>query len=179
MTQPEHRGGSGGTQTGKALLVIVVVVVVGWLVLRHGSSSPSAASATTRASVPATTTPASTIATTTTTVALIAPSSIKLQVLNGVGSGMLATEWSNKLKANPGYNTLAPNNATATVPTSTIYVMSAAYIPDADHLAALVGLSSAAVNPTVPAPASAPIPTGARAAANLVLVIGPNLAGSA
>jgi LytR cell envelope-related transcriptional attenuator len=174
----QHRaGGPASTPGGRAALVIVAVLVVGWLVLRHGSSSPSAATTTTHTTQ--TSTSSSTVAPTTTTVALIPPASIKLQVLNGVGSGNLATEWSNKLKANPGYNTLAPDDATTKVATSVIYIITAGYLPEAQHLAAVVGLPATAVDETIPAPATAPIPAHDRAAANLVLVIGPNLASTA
>jgi hypothetical protein len=100
-------------------------------------------------------------------------------VLNGTGSGQLATQWSNKLKANPGYNTLAPADATATVPRSEIFIVTPGYLREAEALAATVGLTSAAINPTTPPPASAPIPSSARANANLVLVIGPDLAAKA
>jgi hypothetical protein len=110
---------------------------------------------------------------------LIPPSSIKLQVLNGTGSGQLATQWSNKLKANPGYNTLAPADATTTVPKSEIFIVTPGYQREADALATTVGLTAAAINPTIPPPASAPIPSTARANANLVLVIGPDLASTA
>jgi hypothetical protein len=158
--------------------VIVAVLVVGWLVLRHGSSSTGSATTTTHAAARSSTT-SSTAPATTTTVALIPPSSIKLQVLNGVGSGQYSTQWSNKLKANPGYNTLAPADATAKVATSVIYIITPGYLPEAQHLAAVVGLPATAVDPTIPAPATAPIPAHARAAANLVLVIGPNLTSTA
>jgi hypothetical protein len=178
---PGSGSGSGdGIHTLKALVLIVVVVLVGWAILAHTTKShaksPSAAS-------PTTTTGSSTTiragSTTTTTVALIPPSSIKLQVLNGVGSGQLATEWSNKLKANPGYNTLAPADATSTVSKSEIYIVTPGYVREADALAVTVGLTAADINPTTPPPASAPIPAAARANANLILVVGPNLAGTA
>jgi len=65
------------------------------------------------------------------------------------------------------------------VPASVIYVMTAGYIPEADNLATRVGLAISAVNTTIPAPAAAPIPATERAAPNLVLVIGRDLAGSA
>jgi hypothetical protein len=168
-------------QTGKAILVIAVVVLVGWVILRHGSSSPthpsSAAAVTTttpaasRANPPVTTPP--------TTVAVIPPASIKLQVLNGVLSGSLAGQWSAKLKANPGYDTLTALNATARVAQSVIYVITPGLRPEAVALAAAVGLPSTAVSVTTPPPATAPIPGGVAATANLVLVIGPDLAGSA
>jgi hypothetical protein len=178
MTQPGRPGGgpSTGTQTGKAVLVILVVVLVGWLVLSKSSSSPRATgSATTRH----TTTTKLNSAPPPTTVPLIPPSSIKLQVLNGVLTGNLAGQESTKLRANPGYNTLAPDNATVRVAASQIYVITPGYLREADALATAVGLPISAVNQTVPAPATAPIRTAERITANLVLVIGPDLAGSA
>jgi hypothetical protein len=100
-------------------------------------------------------------------------------VLNGVGTGTLAGQWSAKLKANPGYNTLAPDDATAKVAASMIYVLTPGYLPEANALAAAVGLPASAVNPTIPAPLSAPIRATERTIANLVLVVGPDLAGRA
>jgi LytR cell envelope-related transcriptional attenuator len=176
---PGQGPGSGdGIHTLKALVLIVVVVLIGWAVLDH-TTKPSHASAA--ATSPTTAPPSATTvpATPTTTVAVIPPSQIKLQVLNGVGSGQLAAEWSNKLKTNPGYNTLAPNDATTTVAKSEIYIVTPGYLREADALAVTVGLTSASINPTAPPPASAPIPASARSAANLVLVIGPDLAGTA
>jgi len=183
MNQPVGPGqgpGSGdGIHTLKALVLIVVVVLIGWAVLHHStkpSHASSGATSTTTTPHSSTTVPG---ATPTTTVAVIPPSQIKLQVLNGTGAGQLAAEWSNKLKANPGYNTLAPNDATSTVSKSEIYIVTPGYLREADALAVTVGLTAAAINPTAPPPASAPIPASARSAANLVLIIGPDLAGTA
>ena len=162
----------GGTQTGKALVVIVVVMVLGWIVLRHGSSSPSTAARQASSTVTTTTVP-------TTTTTLVPPASIKVQVLNGTRSGNLASQWSSKLKTTAGYNTLAPDDTTSKVSTSAIYVITPGYVPEAYALATAVGLPSSAVNTTVPAPSTAPIPTSERAKADLVLVVGPDLAASA
>ena len=172
----------GGTQTVKAVLVVLVVLVIGYLVLLKGtkSPSPSAAGHTTTTVKRHTGTTVPGLAITTTTVALISPANIKVQVLNGVlGTAPLAGEWRNKLHANPGYDTLAPLDATAKVATSAIYIITPGYTREADALATAVGLPATAVVPTIPAPTTAPIPPSARAAANLVLVVGPNLAGSA
>jgi hypothetical protein len=179
MSQQARPPGSGGTtQTGKAVLVIAVVVIVGWLILRHGTSStPLATTSTTHAATSTTTVKSATGPTT--TVALVPPANIKLQVLNGVLTGNLASEWSNKRKANPGYNTLPPDNATAKVAQSEIYVVTPGYLPEGQALAVAVGLPASAVNPTIPPPSTAPIPPSERATANLVLVVGPDLAGSA
>ncbi len=180
MTQPGRppSGPSGISQTGKAVLVIAVVVVVGWLVLLRSTPSNHVASSATTAAH-ATTTIHSATTPTTAGAALIPPASIKLQVLNGVLTGNLASEWSAKLKANPGYNTLPPDNATTRVAASEIYIITPGYQREANALAVAVGLPVTAVNQTVPAPTTAPIPTAERTTANLVLVIGPDLAGSA
>jgi hypothetical protein len=167
-----------GIQTGKAIAVVVVVVVVGWLALAKGTKTPSTAS-TSPTHPPHTTTTAPALTVPTTTVPLLPPSSIKLQVLNGVGTGSYAGLWSNKLKTKYGYNTLAPDNATGKVLQSTIYVVTPGYLPEAQALAIAVGLPKTAINATNPLPATAPIPSSERATANLVLVVGPDLAGSA
>ena len=171
---PAGRRQEGGTQTGKAIAVIVVMMVLGWIVLRHGANTPTATPTTHGASATVTTT---TLPTTTTT--LVPPTSIKVQVLNGTGSGNLASQWTNKLKTTGGYDTLAPDDTTSKVTTSAIYVITPGYVPEAYALATAVGLPPSAVNTTVPAPSNAPIPTSERAKADLVLVVGPDLAASA
>lgn len=175
MSPPSGPPRGGGTHAGKAALVIAVVVVLGWIVLHHG---PNARLAPSAASTSRTTT-AATLAPSTTSTTIVPPASIKLQVLNGTGSGNLATQWSNKLRSSPGYDTLAPDNATAKVSQSEIFVLTPGYLPEAYALATTVGLSPSAVNTTIPAPASAPIPTSERSKANLVLVIGPDLVSGA
>jgi hypothetical protein len=164
--------------TAKAVALIAVLAVVGIIVLAK-SSTPSGkpASATTRTTVKTTT--VTTVAAPTTTTTLVPPAHIKLQVLNGVGSGSYAGEWSAKLRASPGYDTLPPDNATATVASSVIYVITPGYENEAKSLARTVGLTEAAVNPTVPPPATAPLTITARTQANLVLVVGPDLTSTA
>jgi hypothetical protein len=165
-------------QTGKAVAVIVVVVVLGWLALAKGTKAPSSsATAAAHSHQTTTTTPAQTVPTT--TVPLLPASTIKLQVLNGVGTGSYAGLWSNKLKTKYSYNTLAADNATAKVLQSEIYVITPGYLPESKALATAVGLPATAINDTNPLPANAPIPNSERTTANLVLVIGPDLAGSA
>lgn len=172
-------GGDGGTQTLKAVVLIAVVVVVGILVLAHNPHSTATQSSNTTKPHGSSSTTATTIARPTTTTTLVPVASIKLQVLNGTGSGNLATQWSNKLKANPGYATQPPDDATAKVAASQIYVNTPGYLPEAYALAKTVGLPDSAVVTTIPAPATAPIKANQRTNSNLVLVIGPDLAGSA
>jgi hypothetical protein len=179
VNRPRPSGAAaGGGQTIKAVIVVAVVVIVGFLILKNGfKSSPSAAgtSPTTVRHVTTTTAPLST-----TTQPLISPANIKLQVLNGVGTGQLAGQWSAKLHANPGYNTLTALDATAVgLAKSEIFIITPGYTQEADALATQVGLTPAIVVPTIPPPLTAPIPATARANANLVLVIGRDLAASA
>lgn len=178
MSEPRQGGGGfgrdAGTQTGRAVMLIAVAVVVAVLLLRHAPASTSGAAAATTAPAATTTVPHGTT-TTPTTQALISPSQITLQVLNGASPTQpLAGKFSTQLKASPGYRTLAPNNATAQVPASLIYVVTAGYGPEADALAKTLGLSTSAVQSSIPT--GAPVPTADRTTANLVLVIGPDLA---
>lgn len=172
MSQPAGRGGEGGVQTVKAVIVIAVLVVLGIAVLARATTGHNVASASS-------TTSTTTIPSSTTTTTLVPAAQIKLQVLNGVLTGSLAGEWSSKLKSNPGYNTLPALDATSKVTSSQIYVVTTGYTPEAQALAAVVGLPTSAVNSTIPPPSSAPIPSSVLSSANLVLVIGPDLAASA
>jgi len=175
-----HTGDDGsfardaGTQTGKAVIVIVVVVIIGYLVLHRSPTSNVATSTTHHV-----TTTASATSTTSTTVALIPPSQVKLQVLNGVLVGPLASDLSKKLQASQGYDTLAPDNATAKVASSEIYAVTPSYLPEARALASALDLPSSAVSATSPPPSSAPILPKELTNANLVLIIGPDLASQA
>ena len=162
-------------------MVTVVAVLIAVLVLHHKFSSGAASSAsppTTKARVTTTTINVLGSTTTTTVQAVTAPN-IRLQVLNGVGSGDYAGEFSVKLHANPGYNTLAADDATAKVGASQIYIVTAGYLPEAKALAATLGLSASSVVATVPPPSTAPIPAGDLNKSDLVLVVGPDLVSKA
>lgn len=180
MGRPVQDRPDGGSPTFKAVLIIVVLVIVGALILSRtsGGTSPVAGSAATTTTTTTTAgPPAST--TTTTLPAAIPASQVKVQVLNGVGTGSYAGEWTAKLKSTAGYVTEPPDNATAKVSSSTIYVLTPGYVAEADALASAVGLPASAVDTTVPPPDTAPIPTTERSTANLVLVVGPDLVATA
>ncbi|HET6965927.1 MAG TPA: LytR C-terminal domain-containing protein [Acidimicrobiales bacterium] len=167
-------GPDGAVQWGRALLIIAVLVVIGVFILNRTGSSPAGKSATTttRPKTTSTTAPAPT-----TTVALVQPSQIKVQVLNGVLTGSLAGQWTTKLKSQFGYQTQPPDDATAKVSASVIYVVTPGYDAEARQLAASIGLAPTAV--TSPLPATAPVKTAERTTSNLILVVGPDLAGTA
>ncbi len=170
-------GADGAVQWGRALLIIAVLVVIGVFILNRtggtgGSPASKSATTTTKPKTTSTTAPAPT-----TTVALVPPSQIKVQVLNGVLTGSLAGQWTTKLKSQYGYQTQPPDDATAKVPASVIYVVTPGYDAEARQLAASIGLAPTAV--TSPLPASAPVKTAERTTSNLILVVGPDLAGTA
>jgi hypothetical protein len=158
--------------------VTVVAVLVAVLVLHHRFSAGSLDAVHPKPTT-TTTIPNVTNSTTTTTSPLVTPPNIRLQVLNGVLTGSLASEFNAKLHASPGYNTLAAENATAKVGASQIYIVTSGYLREADALAATLGLSASSVVATVPPPSTAPIPSADLAKADLVLVIGPDLVAKA
>lgn len=181
MTGSMRSGPGGGVQTWKAVLLIAVLVAIGAIVLNQtGKSSPAASSShrtTTTTSTTAHTPPAST----TTPTTLVPASHVKVQVFNGASANLpIASQWTNKLKTSYGYETGTPDNATSLVSKSVIYVVTPGYQPEADALALTIGLTPASVNPAAPPPASAPIPASQRnSGANLILVVGPDLASKA
>jgi hypothetical protein len=158
-----------------ALLIVAVIVAV--VVLRHVGSSTSTTAGVPRATT--TTTVAGSGATgstttTSTTVAALPPAQVKLLVLNGTLAGSLAGTTAKKLAANPGFATLAADNTTAKVLTSAVYASAPQYLPSAQAIAALYGIPASAIS--TPIPATAPIPTSERTLANVVFIIGPELA---
>jgi hypothetical protein len=160
-----------GTQTGKAVLLILVAVLVAVLLLHHTSG-------TTVTSTPkGTKAPPPTASTTSTTAAALRqPSQIKLLVLNGTGKGVLAGEFTTKEKQ-MGYQTQTPDNTTSVVQSSTVYAVTPDFAAEAQFLAQQLGLPPTAVVTNLPA--DAPIAASEKTIANLILVVGPDLANKA
>lgn len=180
---PGGGGPGGGVQTWKAVLLIAVLVAIGAIVLNQtGKSSPAASSSSSHRTTTTTTTTTHTVPPATTTPTTLVPAShVKVQVLNGASANLpIAGQWTNKLKTSYGYETALADNATSLVTKSVIYVVTPGYQPEADALALTIGLTPASVNPAAPPPATAPIPASQRnSGANLVLVVGPDLASKA
>ena len=177
------RAGPGRPDEGRrtlraAVIVVAAVAITVALLTQLGPGRRTSPTVTGGASGPGTTT-TTLPSTTTTTPQAVPPSSIRLQVLNGLQSGTLSAQWSAKLHASPGYQTLPPDNTTLVDPTSTIYIVHPGYLAEAKALARTVGLPTSAVVTTVPPPTSAPIPSVDRQEADLVLVIGQSLASQA
>lgn len=173
--QPEDTG--GGPHTLKALVVIGVLVLIGILILAKSttsSKSPVAGGSSHHATTTTSTLPSAS----TTTTTLVPASALKVQVLNGASPTQpLASEWSTKLHTQFGYDTLSGDNASSLVTSSVIYVVTPGYAGEANRLAGEIGLSGSAVVTSLPT--TAPVPTRDRAAPNLILVVGPDLAKTA
>lgn len=184
----------GATQTGRALILIVVAIVVAVVLLHHNGSTNAATSTPTTTTAgagngSATTTGSggtgtglggsgttvTTEAPTTTTPPSTVPAhNVKVLVLNGADFNQpFASQLTTKVQQ-LGYTTLSPNNATATVKESAIYVITSGYKPEAEGLAQKLGLADSSIHTTVPTgpPLSSAVPASG---ANLVLVVGPDL----
>ncbi|MGI8753620.1 MAG: LytR C-terminal domain-containing protein [Acidimicrobiales bacterium] len=158
-----------GTQTVKAVVLIVVAVLVALLLLHHSSGTTTATTKPKTTPAPVLTAPATAPST---TVALIPTNQIKLLVLNGTQKGILAGQFTTKLKE-MGYLTQTPDNTTKVVDSSTVYAVSAQYAPEAQFLAQQLGLEPTAVVTNVPS--DAPIATSEQSTANVILVVAQDL----
>ncbi|MGC8627589.1 MAG: hypothetical protein ACP5VR_08560 [Acidimicrobiales bacterium] len=193
MTTPEQaagpgptsgaRGGRpqpGGLQPLRAVAIVVLAVVVGLVVLARMSPSPSSVvvSRPTRAarSVPTTVGAATTTTTVpTTTTTTVAPTNVRVLVLNGYTKYHAALYYKNKLAA-LGYDTLAPMDAiTSTNMTSTIFVVTPSDRANALALArSPLGLPASDV--VAPTPANdAAVPAARLHLADLILLVGADI----
>ena len=173
------RRAEGGVQWLKALILIALLVIAGVLILSKTVTTSSKGSSTSTHHSSGSSTTSSSVPAPSTTTTLLPAGQVKVQVLNGLRTGKLAGQWSQKLKTQFGYVTEPPDDATVKTTASVIYVLTPGYQAEAVQLATQVGLTASAVNPTIPAPATAPIPATERSTANLVLVVGQDLAGTA
>ncbi len=182
-SQPEEaagghgRGRPGGFPTIRALVLLVVFVVVAIVALGkvHGptSASSAAASATTSPSTTAphaggstTTTPHAGGSTTTTT---HPPGSVPVLVANATGVSGAAANVSNQLQA-VGWSMLPPVNASARVSSSQVY-----YVAGRQQEATSVA-SALHLPPTAVAPYTTSAPISSIGTAEVVVVVGPDLA---
>ena len=160
---------AGGVPALRALIVVVafVVTVVLMLGVIHPQTTKSASGSA--AVTPTTAGPATHQGTATTT----APASrVPVLVANASGVPGAAATVSSRLQQVGSWNLLPPVNASTTVPTSHVYYV-AGQQPAAEAIASALHLPPSAVAPYTTA---APIIT--IGAAEVVVVVGPDLAGS-
>jgi hypothetical protein len=167
--QPAAGPGQGSVIRG--VVLVVVAVAIGLLLLRDDDSAATQAALGTQGggqadtTVPADDDPEST---TTTTAPLRPPSEVKVLVANGSGVNGAAGGATDALEA-LGYVTGAPANAER-VPSTVIY-FTEGYQPEAEALAEATGAPAEGVTPM---PAVAPVDD--LQLANILMVIGPDLA---
>jgi hypothetical protein len=185
-----HAAGDGsfarstGIQAGRAALLIGAAVVVGALLLRHsptatpvkvgGTATTGTSQSQTSSSIGGATRPPTTAKSSnpTATAALRAPQDIKVLVANGTSTSGLASRISDRVKGF-GYNPLASTNSSQK-PASTIIYFQPSYSNDAAALAGRLSLAPTAVQ-AMPQPP----PVTNLNNANILIVVGPDLASSA
>ena len=185
MTAPRrgHASGDGsfakdaGTQTTKAVVLVAITVIVGIVLLNKTPSTHTTTSpphATPKTSLPS----ASTVPSTTpTTVPPPAPSTVKVIVFNGTTAPVAAGYFSTKLKA-LGYDTLAPENATATTVTSSVvYANAVGFQSSAAAIAKAIGLSPGAVQTSLPSTAPVSSSLIQTTSPDVVVLIGSDISG--
>jgi len=173
----DHPPGDGGAhdraRAGRGLAIVIVAVVIGVLLLPSATRAPLAANASTGS--PTTTTTAAggtanhgqhTPSSTSTT---IAPSAIHVLVANATTTNGVAGDVTTFLSSK-GFGTLTATNALVKVPASEIFTVGGA-TADVHAVALALNLPATAIEP---AASAAPVST--TAGANVVVIVGPDLA---
>lgn len=157
----------------RGAILVVIAVIIGVLLLRDEDSSATQLSVGT--DTPATSVgdgDGSSATSSTTTLAPRPPSQVKVLVANGSSVNGAAGTQTDQLEA-LGYVTATPTNASERVPASIVYY-TAGFEAEARQLAETLGLADTAVQML---PAVAPVDD--LQLANVLLVIGPDLASGA
>lgn len=141
------------------LVALVALAAAGYAGSKIGPHFASSDTTTT------TTHPHSTTATT------LAHAKVKVQVANGTQEANAAAHFSQILQQQ-GWNVLAPENATAAATATTIYY-GAFFMQPASDIASQLGVAATTLQPLTP---TTPVPN--TSSADVVVIIGPDLAGS-
>jgi LytR cell envelope-related transcriptional attenuator len=161
-------GRSAGGAAARGAGLLVLAVVLGILLLRAGGGDPYSRSVSTGSAQVTTATSLPPTATTV-TVPLRPAGDVKVLPANGTSTAGAATNTGNRLR-DSGYNILAASNTAKAATASNVF-----YVPgferEARVVAQLLGLPDSAVQPL---PNPSPVPDTREA--NLVVVVGPDLA---
>lgn len=161
-------GQRSATARAVMLLALAVVLAVGILHSVDDGENGRLASSSNKQPASA---PASSVApvTSTSTTPARTPAQVNVLVANGTGINGVGAQLANKIRPN-GYTLLTPTNTTAKVTASQVQYQTG-YQAEAEAIASLYGLATAAVVPlTVPAP------VGDVGAANVIVIAGDELA---
>ncbi|MGQ0832618.1 MAG: LytR C-terminal domain-containing protein [Microthrixaceae bacterium] len=149
--------------------LVVIAVVIGLLLLRNGLDTSEVVTASKGNSSGKTNGSGSDKSTTTTTTPLRAPAKVTVVVLNGTSVGGAAGKYSAAL-ATAGYQMLKAGDAATKIPATQVF-----YTPGFEREAGAVALAAGAPATLTPAALPTP-PPGEVGAANVVVVIGTDLA---
>jgi hypothetical protein len=152
----------------RGVALVVVGVVLGVIVFHSVGRAPGGSVASVAAAPAATST--TTSPATTTTAPARPPAQVKTLVANGTKTSGAGAKVSDTLRK-AGYNVLAPANTTATAASSAVIFLPG-FASEAGAVATALGLA-----PTTVMPLPTPSPVANVLAANVVVVVGPDLAG--
>jgi hypothetical protein len=175
MSDGEDPGGRDSRQdshtvrVGRGIALVVVGVALG-VILFHTIGRPQAGSVASVAAAPVVSPTTPTTAPTPTTAAPHPPAQVKTLVANGTKTSGAGAKVSDTLRK-AGYDVLAPTNTTTTAPSSAV-LFAPGYASEAGAVATALGLPQSSV---MPVPAASPVINAQ--AANVIVVIGPDLAG--
>jgi len=156
-------------QPGRGAALLAVAVLLGIVLLNAADDPPpERVSAGPTTTAPADATPTTGVVTTLATLPLRAPAEVKVLVANGTGLRGVAGKATAQLKA-AAYNVLAPTDAPAATASAVYFV--GEYSREAEGIATALGLPATSVQP-VPTPA----PLADARGANVIVVVGPELA---
>jgi hypothetical protein len=170
-------GKSAAVNAGRGAILILVALVIGVILLQDYDDGPDNVNveSSPEATAPDTTQPLATLAPTT-TLAVRQAKDVKVLVVNGTSVSGAAARVSTPLR-NAGYNVLAPVDASPSVKANTsasvVYYTTKEYEREAKQLQQDLDLPPAPVT-AVPSPP----PTADLRGANVVILVGPDLAGS-
>lgn len=166
----ETAGSAGPVNLGRAVVIIAVAIVLGVLLLQVGSRPVTNPQGTSAAASSGSTTTTRPPASTTTT---IARASVHVLVANGTPVPEGATDYTDELQSQ-GWATLPPADTSSPVSGASTVYYAAGKQADAGALASALGLKSTAVQPL-----SSSVPVANVSGADVVLVLGPDLANNA
>jgi hypothetical protein len=153
----------------RGVALVVVGVVLG-VILFHSVGRAPAGSVPSVAATPGAATSTTAPPASTTTAPPRPPAQVKTLVANGTKTSGAGAKASDTLRK-AGYNVLAPTNTTSTAASSAVLFLPG-FASEAGAVATALGLA-----PTTVMPVPTPSPVANLLAANVVVVIGPDLAG--